>query len=133
MSDKANEKVPSVVEENTEQNEVAQAQQSQELQEPKNVQELTNYIQSMLQQMQDRFQTMSDQVIFSVKSKILPLKYYVKSMLQNVEVLKCLFCNFKSCVDFVIILIFQPSKSAKIHEVQNSEPSNVLKWQILSL
>ena len=69
MSDKANEKVPSVVEENTEQNEVAQAQQSQELQEPKNVQELTNYIQSMLQQMQDRFQTMSDQVIFSVKSK----------------------------------------------------------------
>ena len=64
MSDKANEKVPSVVEENTEQNEVAQAQQSQELQEPKNVQELTNYIQSMLQQMQDRFQTMSDQVNF---------------------------------------------------------------------
>ena len=63
MSDKTNEKVPSVVEENTEQNEVAQAQQSQELQEPKNVQELTNYIQSMLQQMQDRFQTMSDQVI----------------------------------------------------------------------
>ncbi len=33
-----------------------------EPQEPKNVQELTNYIQSMLQQMQDRFQTMSDQV-----------------------------------------------------------------------
>ena len=64
MSDKTNEKVPSVVEENTEQNEVAQAQQSQELQEPKNVQELTNYIQSMLQQMQDRFQTMSDQVNF---------------------------------------------------------------------
>ena len=70
MSEKTNEKVPSVVEENTEHNvEVAQAQQSQELQEPKNVQELTNYIQSMLQQMQDRFQTMSDQVIFSVKSK----------------------------------------------------------------
>ena len=72
MSEKTNEKVPSVVEENTEHNvEVAQAQQSQELQEPKNVQELTNYIQSMLQQMQDRFQTMSDQVIFSEKSKII--------------------------------------------------------------
>ena len=72
MSEKTNEKVPSVVEENTEHNvEVAQGQQSQELQEPKNVQELTNYIQSMLQQMQDRFQTMSDQVIFSEKSKII--------------------------------------------------------------
>jgi len=32
-------------------------------QDPKNVAELTNYIQSMLQQMQDRFQTMSDQII----------------------------------------------------------------------
>eukprot|EP00095_Tigriopus_kingsejongensis_P005043 snap_masked-scaffold375_size191602-processed-gene-0.16 protein:Tk05043 transcript:snap_masked-scaffold375_size191602-processed-gene-0.16-mRNA-1 annotation:"heat shock factor-binding protein 1" len=31
--------------------------------DPKNVPELTNYIQSMLQQMQDRFQTMSDQII----------------------------------------------------------------------
>ena len=31
-------------------------------QDPKNVQELTNYIQNMLQQMQDRFQSMSDQV-----------------------------------------------------------------------
>ena len=26
---------------------------------------------------------------------------------------------------------FQPSKSAKIHKRQNSEPLNVLKWQIL--
>ena len=32
-------------------------------QDPKNVQELTTYIQNMLQQMQDRFQTMSDQII----------------------------------------------------------------------
>merc|ERR1712156_623568 len=32
-------------------------------QDPKNVQELTTYIQSILQQMQDRFTTMSDQII----------------------------------------------------------------------
>ncbi|EEB18307.1 conserved hypothetical protein [Pediculus humanus corporis] len=31
--------------------------------DPKNMQELTQYVQSLLQQMQDRFQTMSDQVI----------------------------------------------------------------------
>ena len=40
-----------------------------EPQEPKNVQELTNYIQSMLQQMQDRFQTMSDQVRLTIVFK----------------------------------------------------------------
>ena len=79
MSEKTNEKVPSVVEENTEHNEVAQAQQSQELQEPKNVQELTNYIQSMLQQMQDRFQTMSDQVINSVKSSMISQLFLKRS------------------------------------------------------
>ena len=33
------------------------------LQDPKNVQELTTFIQNMLQQMQDRFQSMSDQVL----------------------------------------------------------------------
>ena len=33
-----------------------------QFQEPKNVQELTSFIQGMLQQMQDRFQSMSDQV-----------------------------------------------------------------------
>jgi len=33
------------------------------VQDPKNVQELTMYIQSILQQMQDRFTTMSDQII----------------------------------------------------------------------
>ena len=60
MSEKAIEKMPNATEDSTEANEVSQ--QPQEPQEPKNVQELTNYIQSMLQQMQDRFQTMSDQV-----------------------------------------------------------------------
>ena len=42
-------------------------------QDPKNVQELTNYIQNMLQQMQDRFQSMSDQVI-KLKSIFCPKK-----------------------------------------------------------
>lgn len=47
-------------------------------QDPKNVQELTNYIQQMLQQMQDRFQSMSDQVICtSTKGSLKALcKYY---------------------------------------------------------
>ncbi|XP_046386154.1 heat shock factor-binding protein 1 [Ischnura elegans] len=31
--------------------------------DPKNLQELTTYVQSLLQQMQDKFQTMSDQII----------------------------------------------------------------------
>lgn len=61
MSEKlSSEKMPDATEESSGVNEANAAQQ--EPQEPKNVQELTNYIQSMLQQMQDRFQTMSDQV-----------------------------------------------------------------------
>ncbi len=31
--------------------------------DPKNVQELTNFVQVTLQQMQDKFQSMSDQII----------------------------------------------------------------------
>jgi len=31
--------------------------------DPKNVQELTNFVQLTLQQMQDKFQSMSDQII----------------------------------------------------------------------
>jgi len=42
---------------------VAGSGPGQPQQDPKNVADLTNYIQSMLQQMQDRFQTMSDQII----------------------------------------------------------------------
>ena len=34
-------------------------------------------------------------------------------------------------MNFVHSVEFQPSKSAKIHKYQNSEPLNVLKWQIL--
>ena len=68
MSEKSSEKVPTVTtEENKELNQQL-ANPSQEPQEPKNVQELTNYIQSMLQQMQDRFQTMSDQVSWNAKN-----------------------------------------------------------------
>ena len=59
MSEKLTEKMPDATEETTVNENTVTAVESQE---PKNVQELTNYIQSMLQQMQDRFQTMSDQV-----------------------------------------------------------------------
>ena len=38
--------------------------------DPKNVQELTTYIQNMLQQMQDRFQTMSDQIITRIDDMV---------------------------------------------------------------
>ena len=33
--------------------------------------------------------------------------------------------------EFCYFIRFQPSKSAEIHKNQNSEPLNVLKWQIL--
>lgn len=67
MSDKVNEKMPDATEEPSATGSASVAANESnasagEPQEPKNVQELTNYIQSMLQQMQDRFQTMSDQV-----------------------------------------------------------------------
>ena len=63
MSEKLTEKMPDATEETTVNENTVTAVESQE---PKNVQELTNYIQSMLQQMQDRFQTMSDQVNFFI-------------------------------------------------------------------
>ena len=64
MSEKT-EKMPDASEESAGVNEQNASQQG-DSQEPKNVQELTNYIQSMLQQMQDRFQTISDQVNIDV-------------------------------------------------------------------
>ena len=42
--------------------EINQFQMAQS-QDPKNVQELTNFVQITLQQMQDKFQSMSDQII----------------------------------------------------------------------
>ena len=78
MSEKT-EKMPDATEEPVDVNE-QNANQQGDSQEPKNVQELTNYIQSMLQQMQDRFQTMSDQV----------------SILDFLMVKKCIFMWSKS-------------------------------------
>ena len=72
MSEKT-EKMPDASEESVDVNE-QNANQQGDPQEPKNVQELTNYIQSMLQQMQDRFQTMSDQVSIS---DFLMIKKYI--------------------------------------------------------
>ncbi|KAJ1520142.1 hypothetical protein ONE63_004359 [Megalurothrips usitatus] len=44
--------------------------------DPKNMQELTTYVQTLLQGMQDKFQTMSDQIInrniLYVQTKFLP-------------------------------------------------------------
>ena len=49
-------------------------------------------------------------------------RFYVKSTSENLEVLKLL-----------IFAILEALKSAKIHKNQNSEPLNVLKWQIFRL
>jgi heat shock factor-binding protein 1 len=61
MSEKLSEKMPDATEDTPVIESSVQTSAAAESQEPKNVQELTNYIQSMLQQIQDRFQTMSDQ------------------------------------------------------------------------
>ena len=55
----------------------------------------------------------------------LSFRFYVKSIFKNLEVLKLLFLLFL----MPSILFFgkiQPSKSAKFHKNQNSEPINVL-------
>ena len=52
---------------------------------------------------------------------LLSLRFYVKSISKNVQVLKLLFLQFGR---------FLPSKS---DTNQNSEPTNVLIWQILQL
>jgi len=51
----------------------------------------------------------------------LSLRFYVKSILENLEVLKLPFCCFKSS-EICWFCRFQPSKSAKNHKHQNSEP-----------
>ena len=107
MSEKAIEKMPNATEDSTETNEVSQ--QPQEPQEPKNVQELTNYIQSMLQQMQDRFQTMSDQVCTSI--------YYVY--------VKCAFIRYGG-------LNLKHFWHKKLSETQRSLYSRLIMiWQIM--
>ena len=60
----------------------------------------------------------------------LSFRFYVKSILENLEGPKLTFCNFRGS-GFCCFGKFKPSKSAKIHENQKSEPQNMLKWQIL--
>ena len=45
--------------------------------------------------------------------------------------LEALNFNFYDFFQFCILVGFRPSKSAKIHQYQKSEPLNVLKWQTL--
>ena len=51
----------------------------------------------------------------------------------NFEEPQCLKLPFLPFLgyEFCLCCKFQPSKSAKIHKTTNSEPLNVLKWQIL--
>ena len=67
--------------------------------------------------------------------RILSLRFYVKSILVDVKVLKsnCRFCHSwgsEFCY-FSYFSQYQLLKSVKIHKNQNSEFTNVLKWQIL--
>jgi len=54
----------------------------------------------------------------------------VKSILKNLEVIKLPFLQFFGGSEFYQFGKFQPSKSAKIQNNQNSEPPKVLKQQI---
>ena len=58
------------------------------------------------------------------------LKSYVKAILRILEVQKLPFLPY-SGYEFCSFGEFQPSKSAKIHRNQKSQPLNVVKWQIL--
>ena len=60
----------------------------------------------------------------------LSFRFYVKSILQNLDVTKMpFFCNFRGS-EFGQFGKFQRSKSAKIHEILNSERVNVLQTLI---
>ena len=60
----------------------------------------------------------------------LSLRFYVKSILEILEVLKLPFFHFRHS-EFCWIGKFQPLKCAKIHKNQNSEPPKVSKRQIM--
>ena len=60
----------------------------------------------------------------------LSLRFYVKSILKNQEVLKLPFCHLLGC-EICEFDQFQPSQSAKIPKNHNSESLNLLKWQSL--
>ena len=59
----------------------------------------------------------------------LSLRFYVKSILGNLEVPKLLFLPF---CEFCPFGKNQDLKSAKIHKNKNSEPLNVSEWQIMN-
>jgi len=58
------------------------------------------------------------------------IRFYVKSILENLKVQKLPFLPFLGS-EFCKFGYFQPSKGAKMHKKQNSEPVNVLKLLIL--
>ena len=60
----------------------------------------------------------------------LSFRFLVKSIMENL-ILKLNFFSILRAQNFVNLVTFSLQKSAKIHRNQNSEPLNVLKWQIL--
>ena len=59
------------------------------------------------------------------------LRFYVKSILGILEVQILQFLAIFWVMNFANFWNFSTQKSAKIHKNPNSEPLNVLKWQIL--
>ena len=60
-------------------------------------------------------------------SEFLSLRFYVKSILENVEGLKLPFLPFLGALKMVHLVNFSIQKVQKIMKNQNSEPLNVLK------
>ena len=58
-------------------------------------------------------------------------RFYVKSTLEKLEVLKMSFFAILGALDFVNLVNFSVQKVQKVIKLQNSEPLNVLRWQIL--
>ena len=61
-------------------------------------------------------------------SIFLSLRFYEKSILENIELKSCHFLQFCLGSQFCLFGEFQPSKSAKMLRNQISELTNLLKW-----
>ena len=58
-------------------------------------------------------------------------RFYVKSILENLKVLKCCFFAILGARKFGQFRKFQPPKSEKFYKIHNSVPPNWLKSKIL--
>ena len=59
----------------------------------------------------------------------LSFRFYVKLSLESLGDSKCRFCHFED-LNFVKLVNISLQKVLKFIKTQNSEPLNVLKWQM---